>query len=131
MVGDSFLDPSSYVKIMGDPKKIFDEETIWDNIGECKTYGKMVKALIKCMKECASSLFQVVKVTYAKANHIQQNIQKELTTLMEQKKFQREIDANLVEIKGMERYSQSSEVNHRWRRRENWHMVGNHQMKEW
>ena len=71
------------------------------------------------MKECASSLFQVVKVTYAKENQIQQNIQKELTTLMEQKTFQREIDANLVEIKGMERYSQSAEVNHRWRRREN------------
>ena len=66
----------------------------------------------------------MVKVTYAKANHIQQNIQKELTTLKEQKKFKREIDANFVEIKGMEWYSQSAEVNHQWRRRENWHIVG-------
>ena len=57
MVGDSFPDPSSSAKIMGDPKKMFDEETIWDNIGEWQNYGKMVKALINCMKECSSSLF--------------------------------------------------------------------------
>ena len=62
----------------------------------------MVKALINCMKECASSLCQEVNATYANADHIQQNIQKELRTLKEQKKFQREIDANLVEIKGRE-----------------------------
>ena len=87
MVGDSVPDLSSFVKITRDPKKMFDEETIWDNIEECQTYGKMVKAWIKRMKEWASSLFQEVKVTYAKDNHIQQNIQKELTTLKEQKTF--------------------------------------------
>ena len=101
MVGDSFSDPSSSTKIIGDPKKMFDEETIQD-IGECQTYGKMVKAWTKFMKERASSLFQEVKVTYAKADHIQQNIQKELATLKEQQTFWREIDANLVEIKGMD-----------------------------
>ena len=54
------------------------------------------------MKERASSLFQDVRVAYAKADHIQQNIQKELITLKEQQTFWREIDANLVEIKGMD-----------------------------
>ena len=101
MVDGSFLDPSSSTEIIGDPKKMFDEETIQD-IGECKTYGKMVKAWVKSMKEWASSLFQKVKVAFAKADHIQQNIQKELTTLKEQQTFWREIDANLVEIKGMD-----------------------------
>ena len=50
MVNDSFLDPSSPMEIIGDPKKMFDEETIQD-IGECQTYGKMVKAWVKSMKE--------------------------------------------------------------------------------
>ena len=54
------------------------------------------------MKERASILFQEVKVAFAKVDHIQQNIQKELTTLKEQQTFWREIDANLVEIKGMD-----------------------------
>ena len=69
MVGDSFPDPNSSMEITRDPKKMFDEETIQD-IGECQTYGKMVKAWVKSMKERASSLFQDVKVTFAKADHI-------------------------------------------------------------
>ena len=62
MVGDSFLDPNSSMEIIGDPKKMFDEETIQD-IGECQTYGKMVKGWVKSMEEWTSSLFQEVKVT--------------------------------------------------------------------
>ena len=86
MVNDSFPDPSSSTEITGDPKKMFDEETIQD-IGECQTYGKMVKAWVKSMKEWASSLIQDVKVAFDKADHIQQSIQKELTTLKEQQTF--------------------------------------------
>ena len=62
----------------------------------------MVKTWVKGMKEQASSLFQKVKVEFAKADHIQQNIQKELATLKEQQILWREIDDNLVEIKGMD-----------------------------
>ena len=65
---------------------MFDEETIQE-IGECQTYGKMVKSWIKGMKEWASILFQEVKVTFSKVDHIQQNIQKELATLKEQQIF--------------------------------------------
>ena len=103
MVGDSFLDPNSSMEIIGDPKKMFNEENIPD-IGECQIYGKMVKAWVKGMKERASSLFQEVKVAFSKENHIQQNIQKELATLKEQQIYLREIDDNLVEIKGMDSY---------------------------
>ena len=59
MISDSFPNPSSSMEIIGDPKKMFDEETIQD-IEECQTYGKMVKAWVKSMKKRASSLFQVV-----------------------------------------------------------------------
>lgn len=69
MVGDSFPNPISSIAIIGDPKKMFDEETIQD-IGECQTYGKMVKAWVKSMKERASSLFQDVKAAFSKADHI-------------------------------------------------------------
>ena len=50
MVGDSSPDPNSPMEITGDPKKMFNEEIIRD-IGECQTYGKMVKTWVKSMKE--------------------------------------------------------------------------------
>ena len=86
MVGDSFPDPISSTENTGDSKKMFHEEIIQD-IGECQTYGKIVKAWVKSMKERASSLFQDVKVAFSKADHIQQSIQKELKTLKEQQMF--------------------------------------------
>lgn len=61
-----------------------------------------MKAWVQSMKEQASGLFRDVQGIFTKVDHIKQSIQKELTTIKEQRTFWKEIDANLVEIKGMD-----------------------------